>query len=250
MAKKHGTAIAYDSDLLFELHPVGKKAEKTKEDEQAEHDAAALDVLSSDAAPVEPSPAEEDEDLSCGPTDSGITKLFTGIPHITKCFAFILVADDGDIDLGPPVEIEEPILVPGGTRYSQEAVERACKKLTARSLMRHSQLFSDESGMGSGNSYLPQVVTSVRTVLLFVKTCDEDENYILVPGYSLYGRDDAGVAKVNSVLAEKRKPGGKDPYGHKEKNLKEMYSRCAIPPLVSQIGGEPDTVGGEPVRRW
>ena len=59
---------------------------------------------------------------------------------------------------------------------------------------------------------------------LFVKECDDDKNFILVPGYSLFENNEAGVAKVNEVLAENRKPPGKEYYGQKLKQIAEMYS--------------------------
>ena len=165
------------------------------------------------------------------------TVLFGQVPQVTKLREYLLVADDGQLALGTPAAAPaEPY--PGASAtaqyYSNEAVKRECTALKRRSLLRllDSSASPCSFGIGSGGSLLPASVTSVRTVICLVKPKEDDALWLLVPSFSLFKADEAGVTKVNAALACTTKPEVKPYYGPKVKQIKEMYSKYVPPNYV------------------
>ena len=165
------------------------------------------------------------------------TVLFGQVPQVTKLREYLLVADDGQLALGTPAAAPAE-QYPGASAtaqyYSNEAVERECTALKRRSLLRllDPSASPRSFGIGSGGSLLPASVTSVRTVICLVKPKEDDALWLLVPSFSSFKADEAGVAKVNAALACTTKPEGKPYYGAKVKQIKEMYSKYVPPNYV------------------
>ena len=162
-------------------------------------------------------------------TDLHQNALFAPIPQITKLRCFLMLADDGMVDLGPvatPPSEAFPGSTPLSEYYTAAAVEREITNLIGRSLRRWlPEIIKRESGfgVGCGTALLPKHVTSVRPVLLFAKPREEDQHYLLVASYSLFSSDADGVAKVNAALASTAKPDRVDYYGSKGEQISKMY---------------------------
>ena len=167
-------------------------------------------------------------------TDLHGHKLFSAVPMITKLRSFLLVADDGKLQLGtaaPAPEVaypgarnssdsDENLPTPtkmfrlrrksssyaGATAssvyYTAEAVLREAANLCERSLRAAlvGRLEAASWGVGSGEALLPTNVKTVRTVLLFVRPKESDDVFLQVPSYATYKNDKAGVALVSVSL--------------------------------------------------
>ena len=163
--------------------------------------------------------------------------LFGPIPMITRYRSFLFLGDDGHLCLGDPVHRTStgPSAFegyPGETAsslyYHHTAVRREVAALAQRSLRQTlPRILSGESipGVGSRSALLPALVGTVRTVLCFVRLREEDPLFMLVPKYSLFSSNAAGVAQVNEALASEVRPDPKPAYGAKVKQQEEMYAK-------------------------
>lgn len=193
-ASNYGTAIAYDLDLLVDLH----------------------------AQPH--------------------ASLFKEVPNITKLREYLLMADDGLVNLGEPAEAPtDPF--PGASSasryYPNSTINREITALKKRSLCRiyvagGLRRPARDFGVGSGGSLLPGEVglCTMRKVLCFVKCKEDDEVWLLVNDWSCFQRDPAGVAKINEALACTTRPADKAYYGAKAKQISEMYGKYVPPQFV------------------
>ena len=133
-------------------------------------------------------------------------KLFSPVPSITKLRCFLLIADDGALELGepaaPPAAPGIPGAAEGSKYYTTAAVTRAAHGLVARSIRRVlAETSPRDFGVASGKSFLPKTVASVRPVLCFVKEKEEDDLFLLVSAYSLYKNDAAGLELVSRAMS-------------------------------------------------
>eukprot|EP00966_Prymnesium_polylepis_P167795 3878999-Prymnesium_polylepis.1 len=163
--------------------------------------------------------------------------LFTQVPQVTKLREYLLMADDRHVALGeaaaPPTE-PYPGATPTAIYYSNDAVDREITSLKQRSLRRllDPSAAARSFGVGSGGSLLPSSVASVRSVICLVKPKEDDELWLLVPSYTSYSIDAAGLAKVNAALACSTRPAAKPYYGAKSKQITEMYAKFVPPQYV------------------
>ena len=164
--------------------------------------------------------------------------LFSAIPNITKHRSFLLLADDGELDLGSKAATAPVDEYPGATSetlyYKAKDLQQVRSELTSRSLARVLAGSAREYGVGSGLYLLPKKVESVRPVLCFVRPKEEDDLFMLVNLYSSYKNDDAGISKVNEALACAVRPEPKPYYGAKVKQVEEMYSKYVPPQYHSK----------------
>ena len=65
-----------------------------------------------------------------------------------------------------------------------------------------------------------------------MKPKEDDTLWLLVPSFSLFKADEAGVAMVNGALVCTMKSEPKPYYGAKVKQIKEMYSKYVPPECV------------------
>ena len=164
--------------------------------------------------------------------------LFSAIPNITKHRSFLLLADDGELDLGSKAATAPNDEYPGATSeslyYKAKDLHEVLFNLTSRSFARVLDGGAREYGVGSGLYLLPKKVDSVRPVLCFMRPKEEDELFMLVNSYSSYANDAAGISKVNEALACTARPEPKSYYGAKVNQIKEMYSKYVPPQYHSK----------------
>ena len=174
--------------------------------------------------------------------------LFSAIPNITKHRSFMLLADDGELDLGSKAAAPPNDEYPGATSdsvyYKATDLHEVLAKLIQRSLARLLASGARVHGVGSGHYLLPKHVDSVRPVLCFVRPKEEDELFMLVDSYSSYANDDAGVSKVNDALACTVRPDGKPYYGAKVKQIEDMYVKYVPPQYHSKYKPSPTGCSG------
>jgi len=172
----------------------------------------------------------------------GSHRLFAPIDHIMSYRSFLLLADDGSVNLGEPAVVDQGFKTfpDPGLLVEDAVLQRECKAAAARSLHSHVlPSLRNKKYRGVGRSsmpghtdsqsdarLLPTTVSSCRLVRLFTRRSEADKVWREQQGWMT----SCTVDRVNTALAHIQPYSmhsdlGKMPYGAKAKSLREQYEK-------------------------
>ena len=172
----------------------------------------------------------------------GTKKVFSPITHIMSYRCILLLADNGNVNLGDPVEELPTGFEPfedTGRLVSDAVLMGECKKAAARGLRDVFSALNQGTYMGVGQEalpdrngappetmLLPDSVSSCRLVRLFTRRSADDPFWREQPNWMMTTE----LSKINEALAaiqpySEHPELRKIPYGAKAKALGDMYAK-------------------------
>lgn len=180
----------------------------------------------------------------------GTHNVFASIAHIMSYRCFLLIADDGQVPIGDPVEkpsaglerFEDP-----GALYDHEVLMRECERAAVRSstdAVLPSLRARDYHGIGraavaeccqepGGAMLLPAVVSLCNRVRLFTRRCAENPYWREQWGWMKDSSLDSVNAAIAAVQPYRIHPElRKEAYGAKAKGIYEQFAKYVPPEYV------------------